>query len=104
MKKYLVFALVIVFFASCGNKVTTYRLRTVSSGNIMIVEQAKVKGLQVGDTVQLSREVFYPYDYKIDENEPGRQDTVYTTRYLRPNGDTASLLISKKIARIEAIE
>jgi hypothetical protein len=103
MKKYLFFALVIVFFASCG-KVTTYRLRTVSGGNVMIVEQAKVNGLRVGDTIQLTRDVSYPYDYQIDENKDTRQDTIYLIDYLTSTGDTASMVISKKVARIEAIE
>ncbi len=57
----------------------------------------------MGDTVQLSREVSYPYDYKIEENEATRENITYTQRYLS-GGDTMTAVISKRIARIESIE
>lgn len=101
MKKFFVCAVVFFALISCKNNIT-YKVRPLGEGS-MIIEQERITGLKTGDTVQLDRDVSYPYHYRIDQHSPERSDTVYIMQYKTSDGDTAGMVISKKVAIIEEI-
>lgn len=89
-------------FVGCAKK-ATYRVR-VEGEQSMIIEQPKIKGIRVGDTVQLEKDIFYPYEYSINEKTSTRVNVFDYHSYQTSDGDTAGFFIVKKVAVIESIE
>lgn len=104
MKKFLsilAVTLLIITFVSCGHDIT-YRTRVISNKKVVLIEQTKIKGLQEGDTVQLSYSDAYN-SWSIKADEPGLRDTSYLFDYYKTDTTRGYILVDEKIAVIEKI-